>query len=226
MKQPTARATKSARPLPYHPFLFAPIPVISLYSQNQHLLAPIDILQPTLYALGAAGVLFLVLAALTRDRFRAAATASWIVLSFFFYAWLDTAIVLTANVSPFTSFALAALFSPALLAPGAQPEYLRAPPCERRRLRGALGSARQSLFGSSTWASPASTWETDPLPPAPPRPSGCDRPHSLITRDTGEHVQARIRARQRPFLAASARASTSPAAAFAYGRRSCRSRRA
>lgn len=96
----------SLRRLPFHPLLFAVLPILSLFAQNQHLLVPSDLFEPIAFALAGCAVLWLVLAAFTRDRFRAAAAASWILLVFYFFPSLHAALVVLWPVSLATCLAV------------------------------------------------------------------------------------------------------------------------
>ena len=80
--------------VPLHPFLFALFPLISLYARNSGILGPRSLVAPMACALLLAALLVITATLLLRDRLRAAAATSWIVLSVFFYPTLIGALAL------------------------------------------------------------------------------------------------------------------------------------
>lgn len=81
----STRRLRSSAAFPVHPFLVAVYPIVALLASNAAQVGAGAATRPAVLALVAAGALFIILGAMTRDRHRSAALASLALVAFFSY---------------------------------------------------------------------------------------------------------------------------------------------
>ena len=84
MAPPEPPQTKRA--FPFHHFLFALFPILSLYSANLSMVPVAHLGRPMLFALGGTLVVWLILSALSRSFEKGAVGATVVSLSFFSFS--------------------------------------------------------------------------------------------------------------------------------------------
>lgn len=73
------------KPIPFHPFLFPLFPLISLYTENRALVAPVEVIAPLLVGLALPAVLVGAARLFTRDTMRSSIIITTFLLLFFSY---------------------------------------------------------------------------------------------------------------------------------------------